>query len=205
MRKHSPSDFVVILPSSIITIPQDSYFGYLPLFYALPKELVEKCPVYLNLPRNILTLIADDQSHDMLNDSFLELVLDCYAWSIWQFLQVPKKDGSNQDIPGDWSNYSGDFLRSWNHDRNHTHLSIEQIAEAGASIDGNALYELDDPRGEYETKILSEVQIEQFQTVHFWTTTPNNSLRRESSYVSCIAAFCCPLSGRRCNREQGTL
>ena len=41
MRKHSPSDFVVLLPSSIITIPQDSYFGYLPLFYALPKELVE--------------------------------------------------------------------------------------------------------------------------------------------------------------------
>ena len=41
MRKHSPSDFVVIMPSSIITIPQDSYLGYLPLFYALPKELVE--------------------------------------------------------------------------------------------------------------------------------------------------------------------
>ena len=188
----------------------------------------------------------------MLNDSFLELVLDCYAWSIWQFLQVPKMDGSYQDIPGDWSNYSGDFplwrmsydlirhfrrifeceldwsfqrlftmdkddevpwfsyqqfsnivgnltdkivaeenlqpvideiwrnrqpedynrgsnmrkrdfLRSWNHDRNHTHLSIEQIAEAGASIDGDALFELPDPRGEYETKILSEVQIEQFQ------------------------------------------
>ena len=252
MRKHSPSDFVVILPSSIITIPQDSYLGYLPLFYALPKELVEKRPVYLNLSRNILTLIADDQSHDMLNDSFLELVLDCYAWSIWQFLQVPKMDGSYQDIPGDWSNYSGDFplwrmsydlirhfrrifeceldwsfqrlfimdkddevpwfsyqqfsnivgnltdkivaeenlqpvideiwrnrqpedynrgsnmrkrdfLRSWNHDRNHTHLSIEQIAEAGASIDGDALFELPDPRGEYEIKILSEVQIEQFQ------------------------------------------
>ena len=252
MRKLSPSDFVVIMPGSIITIPQDSYLGYLPLFYALPKELVEKRPVYLNLPRNILTLIADDQSHDMLNDSFLELVLDCYAWSIWQFLQVPKMDGSYQDIPGDWSNYSGDFplwrmsydlirhfrrifeceldwsfqrlftmdkddevpwfsyqqfsnivgnltdkivaeenlqpvideiwrnrqpedynrgsnmrkrdfLRSWNHDRNHTHLSIEQIAEAGASIDGDALFELPDPRGEYETQILSEVQIEQFQ------------------------------------------
>ena len=56
-----------------------------------------------------------------------------------------------------------DFLRSWNHDRNHTHLSIEQIAEAGASIDGDALFELPDPRGEYETQILSEVQIEQFQ------------------------------------------
>lgn len=252
MSRLSPSDFVVIMPGSIITIPQDSYLGYLPLFYALPKELVEKRPAYLNLPRNILTLIGDDQSHDMLNDSFLELVLDCYAWSIWQFLRVPKKDGSNQDIPGDWSNYSGDFplwrmsydiirhfrrifeceldwsfqrlftmdkddelpwfsyqqfsniignltdkivteenlqpvideiwrnrqpedynrgsnmrkrdfLRSWNHDRNHTHLSIEQIAEAGASIDGNTLYELDDPRGEFETKIISEAQIDQFQ------------------------------------------
>ena len=33
----------------------------------------------------------------------------CYAWAVWQFFQIPSKDGSYRDIPGDWSNYSGDF------------------------------------------------------------------------------------------------
>ena len=252
MSKRNPSDYIVILANGIITIPQDSYLGYLPLFYALPKELVAKRPAYLEVPRNIRHLLAEEQYRNMLNDSFLELVWDCYAWSIWQFLQVPKKGGGYQDIPGDWSNYSGDFplwrmsydiirsfrkifeyeldwsfqrlfsmdvddelpwldykhfgnmignltdkvvaeqnlqpiideiwenrqpedynhgksarkrdfLRSWNHDRNHEHLSLEQIAETGALVDGDELYELPDPRAEYEEKIISEAQVEQFQ------------------------------------------
>ena len=37
------------------------------------------------------------------------LVWDCYAWAVWQFFQIPRKDGSYHDIPGDWQNYSGDF------------------------------------------------------------------------------------------------
>jgi len=33
----------------------------------------------------------------------------CWAWAAWQFFQVPRKDGARGDIPGEWSNYSGDF------------------------------------------------------------------------------------------------
>ena len=41
------------------------------------------------------------------DDAFLELVMDCYAWAIWQFLKVPGKDGEYKSIPGSWENYSG--------------------------------------------------------------------------------------------------
>ena len=33
------TDFIVVLPKTIITIPQDSNLAWLTLFYALPREL----------------------------------------------------------------------------------------------------------------------------------------------------------------------
>ncbi len=56
-----------------------------------------------------------------------------------------------------------DFLRSWNHDRNHEHLSVEEIKETGAVVDGDSLYDLPDPSADFETRVLSKVQIQQFQ------------------------------------------
>ena len=105
-----PKGFLVILPGQIIEIPKASNLSWLRMFYALPRELVEKRPAYLDLPRNIRQVLESEQYRAMIqDDSFLELVWDCYAWSVWQFFQVPKKDGTFQDIPGDWQNYSGDF------------------------------------------------------------------------------------------------
>ena len=107
--KHQNS-FIVILPDQIIEIPLSSNLSWLRLFYALPKELVEKRPEYLALPRNIRQLLDSEESLAMIrSDSFVELVWDCYAWAAWQFFQVPKKGGKYQDIPGDWKNYSGNF------------------------------------------------------------------------------------------------
>ena len=84
--------------------------SWLTLFYALPKELVEKRPAYLELPRNIYRILESEKYMDMIkSDAFVELVWDCYAWSVWQYFQVPGKDGTYKDIPGDWQNYSGDF------------------------------------------------------------------------------------------------
>jgi len=104
------TDFIVVLPKTIITIPQDSYLAWLTLFYALPRELVEKRRAYLDLPRNVTKLLNDEHAKKLLkDDAFLELVWDCYAWSAWQFFQIPHKDGTYHDIPGDWKNYSGDF------------------------------------------------------------------------------------------------
>lgn len=67
--------FLVILPGQIIEIPQDSNLAWLRLFYTLPKELVEKRPEYLEMPRNIRRLLDSEKYRKMLNsDSFLELV-----------------------------------------------------------------------------------------------------------------------------------
>lgn len=106
----SAKGFIVILPQTIIEIPQDSNLSWLTLFYALPKELVEKRKEYLYLPRNITQLLNDEDSVKLIeSDAFLELVWDCYAWAAWQFFQVPFKNGTYHDIPGDWQHYSGDF------------------------------------------------------------------------------------------------
>ena len=43
--KKGTADFLVFLPQKIIVIPQDSNLSWLTLFYALPRELVEKRPV----------------------------------------------------------------------------------------------------------------------------------------------------------------
>ena len=53
MKKSNPYSFYVVLADGIMEIPQESNLSWITLFYALPKELVEKRPAYLELPRNI--------------------------------------------------------------------------------------------------------------------------------------------------------
>lgn len=222
------------------------------MFYALPRELVEKRPAYLELPRNVRQVLNNEKYRALLqNDAFLELVWDCYAWSAWQFFQVPAKKGQYQDIPGDWQNYSGnfplwrmsylilpyfrlkyetemewsfqnlfmmdiddelpwltyqqfsnlignltdmvvreqnwqpifddvwkhrqpedyecgnsqnrDFNRSWTHSRTIPTMSLEEIQEAGISVNGEALYDIPDPEAEFETKELDKMKMEDFK------------------------------------------
>ncbi len=45
-----PKGFIGILPDQIIEIPLGSNLSLMRLFYALPRELVEKRPEYLDLP-----------------------------------------------------------------------------------------------------------------------------------------------------------
>ncbi len=252
MAKASPYSFVVVLPNTIIEIPQSSNLSWLTLFYALPIELVQKRPEYLNLPRNVHQVLQSEKYRSMIeSDTFLELVWDCYAWASWQFFQIPLRDGSYRDIPGDWSHYSGDcplwrlsyeiikhfrnkfetemewsfqklflmdedmtipylsyqhfsnlvgnltdlivqeqnwqpmidsiwntrqvndytgrnynkkdFMRKWTHSRTAQHISIEDLMENGKKIDGELIYELADPRGDFEAKVLSEIQMEEFK------------------------------------------
>ena len=250
--KHDSSGFIVVLADGIIEIPQDSYLSWLTLFYALPQELVEKRPAYLGLPRNIVKLLSDEAAMKLIeDDSFLELVWDCYAWAAWQFFQIPHKDGTYHDIPGEWQNYSGDFplwrmsydiiryfrkkfetemdwsfqklfsmpenmevpwlgwqqfsnlvgnltdmiiaeenwqpiideiwnnrqaedynrgtnskkrdfLRSWYHDRTAQHFSLEDIAQNGIKLDGDMLYDIEDPRGTFEKKVMSQDAVASF-------------------------------------------
>ena len=104
------TDFIVLLPGEIIRIPQDSNLAWMTMFYALPRELVEKRPAYLELPRNITQLLTSEKHMKLIGeDAFLELVWDCYAWAIWQAIQVPDGKGGYKEVPGSWQNYSGDF------------------------------------------------------------------------------------------------
>ena len=110
MEKSNPYSFYVVLADGIMEIPQESNLSWITLFYALPKELVEKRTAYLELPRNIHQLLHSEEHRRLIeSEAFLELVWDCYAWAAWQFFQVPGKGGVKHDIPGNWSNYSGDF------------------------------------------------------------------------------------------------
>gem|GEM_PF-6305104 len=104
------TDFIVLLPGEIIRIPQTSNLSWMTMFYALPRELVEKRPAYMELPRNIVKLMESEKYMKLIEeDAFLELVWDCYAWAIWQAIQVPDGKGGYKEVPGSWQNYSGYF------------------------------------------------------------------------------------------------
>lgn len=85
MEKSNPYSFYVVLADGIMEIPQDSNLSWITLFYALPKELVEKRPAYLEFPRNIHQLLHSEEYRKLIeSEAFLELVWDCYAWAAWQ-------------------------------------------------------------------------------------------------------------------------
>lgn len=47
---------------------------------------------------------------DMVNsDAFLELIWDSYAWTGWQFFEVPRTRGGRMPIPGSVNYYSGNL------------------------------------------------------------------------------------------------
>ena len=253
MDAHESRGITIVTPKGVRHIPYDHNLMWLPMFYAMPHELVKKRAAYLSIPRNIHQVMDSPEHMELIeSDSFLELVWDCYAWAVWQYIQVPKKDGTYQSIPGTWDHYSGyfplwkmsygivahirtkfeskldfglmrlvamkkwekvpmlsyeqfgnlvgnltamivaeqnwqplfdeiwnnrqiedydgespnkrDFMRSWNHSRTAKHLSIEEIAEGGAKVDSDMLYDIEDPRGQFEERVVGEVQMEQFKS-----------------------------------------
>ena len=62
------TDFIVLLPGEIIRIPQESNLAWMTMFYALPRELVEKQPAYLELPRNITQLLANENCMKLIGE-----------------------------------------------------------------------------------------------------------------------------------------
>lgn len=253
MAKVSPYSFLVVLTQTIIEIQQSSNLSWLTLFYALPRKLVAKRAKYLELPRNIHQVLQFEEYREMIqDDSFLELVWDCYAWSVWQFFKVPHKDGTYHDIPGDWSHYSGDFplwrwsyeiikhfrkkfeneiewsfqklflmdkddelpwlsyqhfsnlignltdmvveeqnwqpmideiwncrqvndytgknfskkdfMRSWAHSRTAVHVSFDELLEEGTTVDGEQLFDIADPRSEFESEVIHKFYMDDFKS-----------------------------------------
>ena len=96
-----------------------------------------------NLVGNLTDLVVQEQNWQPMIDE------------IWNNRQVNDYTGKNVN--------KKDFMRSWTHSRTAQHISIENLLENGTVIDGELLYELADPRGEFESKVISEVHIDQFK------------------------------------------
>lgn len=105
-----PFGFLVVLPDQMLLIPVDSHFSGLTMFYMLPKELVEKRPEYLNIPRNIRDIADNEENMKLIqNDSFTEFVWSCYAYTNWHFFLLPTRDGLYRPFSGNPMQYSGNF------------------------------------------------------------------------------------------------
>ena len=93
-KQTGPKGFLVVLPSEIIEIPQDSDKSWLTLFYSLPRELAEKWKPAYELPRCPYAVLRTDKyDHIVCDDMFKLLVWDCYAWCAWQFFQAKRPHG----------------------------------------------------------------------------------------------------------------
>ena len=102
-------DFIPV-GGSLFKIPSSSNLRWLIMFYALPRELVEKRPAFLSMPRKVREVVHNEKWMRMVNsDMFLELVWDCYAWVSWQFFKVPAPHGGYMPVPGSFYLYSGNF------------------------------------------------------------------------------------------------
>lgn len=102
-------DFIPV-GGSLFKIPSSSNLRWLIMFYALPRELVEKRPVFPAIPRKVREVVHSEKWMQLVNsDMFLELVWDCYAWVSWQFFKVPAPHGGYMPVPGSFYFYSGNF------------------------------------------------------------------------------------------------
>ena len=85
----SPQGFIVVLHGEIIEIAQDDDISWLTLFYALPKELAEKYPDALKIPRSPYEVLYEGSYGAVAKSDMLKmLVWDCYSWAAWQFFKV---------------------------------------------------------------------------------------------------------------------
>ena len=108
--RKGPQGFIVVLPGEIIEIPQDDDKSWLTLFYALPKELVEKYPPAMQIPRCPYEVLREDVCAGIVKGQMMKmLVWDSYSWVAWQFFKVKDRHGNYREIPGSRSHYAGYF------------------------------------------------------------------------------------------------
>lgn len=110
-KQNDNGEIIEMKQGQVIKIPKNSGKAWLTLFYSLPQEFVSKRPVYLNLPRCPYEVLRTDKYDSLIkDDTFLELVWDCVAWSAWQYFEIQYQNGSGyREIPGSAAQYSGDF------------------------------------------------------------------------------------------------
>ena len=113
MNRENPvydKPFVTKEPGNKLRISKSAYKAWLPMFYCIPKEIVQQRPIYLQLPRCPYEILRTDKYDKIVNDdAFLETIWDAYALCIWQYLPIPDKDEGHKLMMGSIHNYSGDF------------------------------------------------------------------------------------------------
>ena len=108
--RKGPQGFIVVLPGEIIEIPQDDDMSWLTLFYSLPKELVEKYPPAMQIPRCPYEVLREGVCAGIVKGEMMKmLVWDSYSWVAWQFFKVKDRHGNYREIPGSRAHYAGYF------------------------------------------------------------------------------------------------
>lgn len=75
---------------------------------------------------------------------------------IWNCRQV-------NDYTG-WNLSKKDFMRSWTHSRTAKHISLDELMEEGEEVDGDELFEIADPRSEFESEVIHKFYMEDFKS-----------------------------------------
>ena len=113
MNRENPvydKPFVTKEPGNKLRISKSAYKAWLPMFYCIPREIVQQRPIYLQLPRCPYEVLRTDKYDKIVNDdAFLETIWDAYALCIWQYLPIPDKDEGHKLMTGSIYNYSGNF------------------------------------------------------------------------------------------------
>lgn len=96
-----------------------------------------------NLVGNLTDLIVLEQNWQLMIDE------------IWNTRQVNDYTGKNIN--------KKDFLRSWTHSRTAQHISFDELLEEGTTVDGELLFDIADPRSEFESEIIHKFYMEDFK------------------------------------------
>lgn len=96
-----------------------------------------------NLVGNLTDLIVLEQNWQLMIDE------------IWNTRQVNDYTGKNIN--------KKDFMRSWTHSRTAQHISFDEILEEGTTVDGELLFDIADPRSEFESEIIHKFYMEDFK------------------------------------------
>lgn len=99
-----------------------------------------------NLVGNLTDLIVLEQ-----NWQLWQLMID----EIWNTRQVNDYTGKNIN--------KKDFMRSWTHSRTAQHISFDELLEEGTTVDGELLFDIADPRSEFESEIIHKFYMEDFK------------------------------------------
>lgn len=96
-----------------------------------------------NLVGNLTDLIVLEQNWQLMIDE------------IWNTRQVNDYTGKNIN--------KKDFMRSWTHRRTAQHISFDELLEEGTTVDGELLFDIADPRSEFESEIIHKFYMEDFK------------------------------------------